>query len=267
MDGMPLKRIAAEVGVSVSSVHAWTADIELTAEQKDTNQRGPGGPQHPEHIRRRAAAWAARCRLSRLAWQEDGRREVRKGDPLHLAGCMLYWAEGAKSKNRVKLVNSDPHLIATFRRFLTDALEIDPAAIYFSINVYTGNGLSIGEIEEHWLLGVLNVPRTCARKHTLNHMPTSSSGRSKNKLPYGYAAWSSTARGPRSTYSERFRSTRASRSLPGWASTAGRNRPSEARDARLAFAAPPARRSRAGRRGSAGVGAIGRRPAGRPARA
>jgi hypothetical protein len=184
MDGMPLKRIAADVGVSVSSVRAWTADIELTAEQKAINQRGPRGPQNPEHIRRRAAAWAARCRLSRLAWQEGGRRAARRGDPLHLSGCMLYWAEGAKSKNRVKLVNSDPHLIARFRRFLTDALEIDPAAIYFSINVYTGNGLSIGEIEEHWL-SVLEVPRTCARKHTLNHMPTSSSGRAKNKLPYG----------------------------------------------------------------------------------
>lgn len=25
----------------------------------------------------------------------------------------------------------------------------------------------------------------CLRKHTLNHMPTSSSGQKKNKLPYG----------------------------------------------------------------------------------
>jgi AcrR family transcriptional regulator len=182
--GLSLKRIAAEVGVSVGSVHAWTRDIELTEEQKASNQRGPGGPQNPEQVRKRAAAWAARCRQARLAWQEEGRKAARAHDPLHVAGCMLYWAEGAKSKNQVKLVNSDPHLIATFRRFLTVALGVEPRAIRFSINVYTGNGLSIEEIEEHWLT-VLRLPRSCARKHMLNHHPTSSSGRAKNKLPYG----------------------------------------------------------------------------------
>lgn len=184
VNGVPLKRIAAEVGVSVSSVHAWTRDIELTVEQQALNRSGPGGPHDPERIRKRAAAWAARCRRARLAWQEQGRTAARERDPLHLAGCMLYWAEGAKNKNQVKLANSDPHLVATFRRFLTVALDVEPAAILFSINVYTGNGLSIEEIEKHWLTA-LQLPRTCVRKHTLNHMPTSSSGRAKNKLPYG----------------------------------------------------------------------------------
>jgi hypothetical protein len=184
VSGMPLKRIAAEVGVSASSVHAWTADIELTEEQKAFNRSGPGGPQNPELVRKRAAAWAARCRQTRLAWQEEGREAARWRDPLHLAGCILYWAEGAKNRNQVKLANSDPHLIAIFRRFLTVALGVEPAAILFSVNVYTGNGLSIQEIEQHWLT-VLEIPRSCVRKHTLNHLPTSSSGRAKNKLPYG----------------------------------------------------------------------------------
>ena len=58
--------------------------------------------------------------------------------------------------------------------------------IGLTLNVYLGNGLTIREIEEHWL-GVLRLPRSCLRKHTINAKPTSSSGRKRNKLPYGVA--------------------------------------------------------------------------------
>ena len=44
--------------------------------------------------------------------------------------------------------------------------------------------MTIEEIERYWL-ELLDLPVSCVRKHTLNHMPTSSSGRAKNKFPYG----------------------------------------------------------------------------------
>src|SRR5215210_683762 len=40
-DGLPYKRIAAQLGVSPSSAHLWTRDIVLTEEQKAFNLRGP----------------------------------------------------------------------------------------------------------------------------------------------------------------------------------------------------------------------------------
>jgi hypothetical protein len=52
------------------------------------------------------------------------------------------------------------------------------------LNVYTGNGRSVEEVEQYWL-ELLDLPATCLRKHTVNHLPTSSSGRARNKLPYG----------------------------------------------------------------------------------
>lgn len=55
--------------------------------------------------------------------------------------------------------------------------------IRITLNVYTNNGLSIGQIEDHWLHGL--GLSTCLRSHTLNHTPTSSSGLARNKLPYG----------------------------------------------------------------------------------
>ena len=182
--GVPYKRIAAGLGVSVGSAFLWTSDIELTKEQQERNRRGPGGPQHPESQRRRAAAWAARSREARRESQADGRAAAREGDLLHLAGCMLYRAEGAKARNTVKFSNSDPRMLVLFRRFLTDALAIEIDEIIMSINVYTNNGLAIEEIEAYWL-DLLDLRRSSVRKHTVNHMPTSSSGRARDKLPYG----------------------------------------------------------------------------------
>jgi hypothetical protein len=71
-----------------------------------------------------------------------------------------------------------------FRRFLTEALNVNCGDIRLSINVYTNNGLSIDKIERFWL-DLLDLGRDSVRKHTLNHLPTSSSGRAKTRLPYG----------------------------------------------------------------------------------
>jgi hypothetical protein len=99
---------------------------------------------------------------------------------------MLYWAEGSKRRNAVQFTNSDPHMLAFFRRFLVESLGVAPADIHLTINVYTNNGLEIEEIERYWLR-LLRLPKSSARGHVLNHTPTSSSGRARNKLPYGVA--------------------------------------------------------------------------------
>jgi hypothetical protein len=182
--GVPIKQIARELEVSPGSVHVWTRDIELTAEQIDANRRRAGGNQDAAVVQARAAKWVARSRQLRERFQEEGREAARRGDQLHLVGCMLHWAEGSKNRNRVTFVNSDPQMVAVFRRFLSECLGISAERMAVSLNVYTNNGLTIEQIEDHWL-GLLELPRACLRKHTLNHMPTSSSGRSRNKLPYG----------------------------------------------------------------------------------
>lgn len=182
--GKPYKLIAAELGVSVNSAYRWTSDIELTPEQTRANLRGPSGPLNPDRVQRAARRWAARCRAWRAACQADGRATARGGDPLHLAGCMLYWAEGAKGRNAIQFTNSDPHMLVLFRRFLAEALGVDRDRICLKINVYTGNGLTIAQIERYWL-DLLDLPDSSVRKHAINQKPTSSSGRAKNKLPYG----------------------------------------------------------------------------------
>jgi hypothetical protein len=100
---------------------------------------------------------------------------------------MLYWGEGHKSRGKLRLTNSDEYLVAFFRRFITERFEVDPARFSLSLHVYLGNGLTIEQIEAHWL-DVLDLPRSCLRKHIINPLPTSSSGTMRNKLPYGVAS-------------------------------------------------------------------------------
>jgi len=104
-EGRSIKEIARFVGVSQSTVSVWVRDIELTEAQhaallvQDPSRNG------------RRNGWAAnieRGRLRRRTFQLAGRRRIATYDPLYVAGCMLYWAEGAKGRNAVELSNADP---------------------------------------------------------------------------------------------------------------------------------------------------------------
>ena len=182
--GEPYKRIAARLGVSVNSAYRWTRDIELTEEQKQRNQTGPRGPQNPSHIARRAEAWSRLHRERRRSYQEEGRQRARMRDPLHMAGCMLYWAEGSKQRNTLTFANSDVEMVRFFIVFLKEALGVRSEQCRVRLNVYTNNGLPLKEIERHWLRA-LELPSLCIRGHSLNAYPTSTSGRKRKKLPYG----------------------------------------------------------------------------------
>jgi hypothetical protein len=128
--------------------------------------------------------WAEMKREQRRAYQREGRRRARQGDPLHQAGCMLYWAEGTKDRNVLKLSNSDVRLVRVFHRFLVTCFDLRPTDFALSLHVYTGNGLSLAEVERHWL-DALGLPQSCLRKHSVDARPVSSLGSKKNKLPFG----------------------------------------------------------------------------------
>jgi DNA-binding transcriptional ArsR family regulator len=79
------------------------------------------------------------------------------------------------------------NMVRFFCRFLREALGVPDSAMTVRLNVYTGNGLTMEEIEDRWL-NALGLDRRTLRKHTVNHFPTSSSGRKLNKLPLGVCA-------------------------------------------------------------------------------
>jgi DNA-binding transcriptional regulator YiaG len=183
-EGTPLKRIAARLGVSVSTVHVWTRDIELTPEQEARNLTGPRGPRSPEAIAKFVRTWSGLNRERRRSYQQEGRRRARVGEALHEAGCMLYWAEGAKERNSVRFCNSDIQMVRFFKRFLSECFCVPGERFRLSLHVYLGNGLTLRQVEARWLRA-LDLSATCARKHFVNPLPTSSSGSKRAKLLYG----------------------------------------------------------------------------------
>src|SRR5688500_2668112 len=119
--GMSVREIEKELGVSRSSVSLWVRDIELTEVQKAnlwTRQR------FYDSKKLGATANAVRFREQRLQYQQVGRAKAREGNPLHHAGCMLYWAEGEKSKNTLNFVNSDANMMLLFIQFLREEMQV-----------------------------------------------------------------------------------------------------------------------------------------------
>jgi hypothetical protein len=173
---MPMKQIAARLKVSPASVHSWTRDIEISEEHRVRNLRVAR--------ERFTVRWIEINRRRRLSYQADGRARARAGDPLHQAGCMLYWAEGGKDRGVLTFANSDRAMVGLFWRFLRSGFAIDPGRVHVRLNVYLTNGLSLEEIESWWN-EALHLPRRCFGSHVTDHYPTSSSGRKRNKLPYG----------------------------------------------------------------------------------
>jgi hypothetical protein len=176
---LSLGEIAKRLDISQATARRWTLDIELTTDQLAQIQA-----RRIAAARAGSAIMAEGFRRRRAAWQVEGRRRAREGDLLHQAGCVLYWAEGTKGRNTVRLANSDVNLLRVFRRFLSECFRIPPEQMAFRLHVYTGNGLTIREIEDRWL-AALDLPRSCLRKHSINKRPAPTSGVKRNKLPFG----------------------------------------------------------------------------------
>jgi transcriptional regulator with XRE-family HTH domain len=180
--GLPVKEIARLVGVAPSSVSAWVRDVPLTPEQVEAlRQMNPAYNRQLRGANRNAEKGRAR----RSAYQEEGRALARRAEPLHVAGAMLHWAEGAKgSKNGATLSNSDPELVRLFVHFLRAEFGVPDERLRITCNLFADHLERQFEIEEFWL-DLLELPRSCLCKSTVNVYSKYSQKKRQNKLPYG----------------------------------------------------------------------------------
>jgi len=179
-EGRSMKEIARAVGCALSSVSHWTRDISLTPEQcAALRSRNPA-----INGQLVAAANASRARARRVAFQEEGRRLAHRGDRLHVAGCMLYWAEGSKSRNSVQFVNSDPEMVRYFVTFLRAHFAVPDEKLRLDCNLFADHIERQLSIEQFWL-DTLGLPRSCLRKSTVNVYSKHSKKKRQNRLPYG----------------------------------------------------------------------------------
>jgi predicted transcriptional regulator len=181
-NGLSVREVAAIVGVSQASASVWVRDVRLTsAQRRALDERGERGR---DLARTRKSA---RARDLRRSYQEEGRRFARERGPVYAAGCMLYWAEGAKERNRLKVTNSDPELLAFFATFLRSEFDVSPEQMRLHCNLFADHVARQREIEDHWLAR-LGLPPSSLRKSIVNTFSRASKRTRIGKLPYGTSA-------------------------------------------------------------------------------
>jgi transcriptional regulator with XRE-family HTH domain len=177
--GLSVKEIAKTLDVSTSTVSRWVRDIELTYRQRQALRAHARGDRVQAGKRN-----SERARLRRAAWQQEGRRRAREKRLLHMAGCMLFWAEGSRSRNSVYFTNSDPAMVRLFLEFLVSEVGIERHAVRIDLNLFADHLREEARIQRHWL-DSLALPARCLRGSTVNVYSRHSARKRLNCLPYG----------------------------------------------------------------------------------
>lgn len=159
-EGHSITEIVERTGANKATVSNWVRDLPLTAEQRialtKDNYRWANAYEGGQANRRKGL-------IARKTAQREGQERAQQGDALHEMGCILYWAEGAKRKSGIHLINTDPDMLIFFMRFLRESLNVPDE--WVSLNIYC-NTEDIQEherIKRYWLQ-TLQLPLSSFRK-------------------------------------------------------------------------------------------------------
>jgi transposase len=169
--GLAYNQIAAELGVSKSSVSLWVRDLprperlsyeECCRRVAEGVRRYWAAERPVREAQREATCAAAAAEIGALTQRE-----------LLIAGAIAYWCEGSKNKpylraDRVTFMNSDPALITLFLRFL-DAAGVDRNMIAY--RVYIHETADVAGAESFWLQVTGADPALFRRPALKRHQP------------------------------------------------------------------------------------------------
>ncbi|CAN5478711.1 hypothetical protein BH18ACT3_BH18ACT3_28660 [soil metagenome] len=142
-----LKDIAAELGVSKSSVSLWVRDVDFVP-----NPRRRTRPPRPSSLLVRKLAEIDR--LDAEGATEIGRMSDRE---FLIVGAALYAGEGFKRDGQAGMANTDPRLLALFVTWLRRHFEVDEVRL--RVRLYLHEGLDL-EAAEHFWSELLRIPRS-----------------------------------------------------------------------------------------------------------
>ena len=97
---------------------------------------------------------------------------------------MLFWAEGSRSVNAVKVTNSDPSLLRLFVRFVRQYFDVPGEKFRIWCNLFADHIENQRSIEQFWL-DTLELPASCLTKSAVNIYSPYSKKLRRNKLPFG----------------------------------------------------------------------------------
>lgn len=145
-----LNEIAAELGVSKSSVSLWVRHVEFdeaawatrTAERQErgtraAQRRGPNKLQRQKQAEIEELLVAGRRRIGTMT-----------DDAFLVAGVALYAGEGAKRDGSVRFANTDPRMVSFFCAWLRHFFVIDESRL--RLRLYLHQGLDLDHANQFW---------------------------------------------------------------------------------------------------------------------
>jgi hypothetical protein len=182
--GYSYSQITQELRVAKSTLSSWLREVELTPAQQAVlvERRADGGRKGS----RSTASVKEQFRRRRQRLLDDARRWVDDHDIVHdrvaLIGAALYWAEGAKHRNYLKMSNADPAMIRVYMYWLRHSLQVPEDDIRCHVYGYTDNGYTETDVLQYWS-EVTRVP--VERFYKTVFVASRGRKKRKNVLPYG----------------------------------------------------------------------------------
>lgn len=148
-----LPDIAAELGVSKSSVSLWVRDVVFTPNPRRHNHWTRDNP-HPLQVAKEQEI--ERC-------MRDGTEVVgtMSDREFLLVGAALYAGEGFKTGSAVGMANTDAAILLMFVTWLRRFFEVDETRL--RVRLYLHEGLDLAAAEVFWS-ELLGIPRGQFRK-------------------------------------------------------------------------------------------------------
>lgn len=183
--GHSIKQIARQLGVARSSVSLWVrgiplspAQLEQLAENMALNCRRFGQTIGPAQ----GLVNKGKAQLRHQHYRQQGYQQAQVDDFFRVI-CALYWGEGDKCRNDLRVANADPSLLNVFLRWLIRS-GFD-SAIRFSVRYHPNNGIAEEDIR-HWWMQQMPLLRdehfVSLLRCTINR---ASQQKKIGKLPYG----------------------------------------------------------------------------------
>lgn len=150
--GLSYSEILKRVRVAKSTLSLWLHSVDLSQPQK----------QRLTEKRLKAALRGAKARKEKrlatvraIALQTSSDVKKITNNELFFMGIMLYWAEGAKSKEHnpsqgVIFSNSDPLMVKLFLKWLKDVLGISEERLIFEIYVHDTYKERVDKFKNYW---------------------------------------------------------------------------------------------------------------------
>lgn len=162
VEGLSYNEISSRLGgVSKSTLSGWLSKIILNKNsQERLNARN--AINNNEARRKAGKTKIELWRKKRILQQQTGRGEAGNFN-LHLAGCMLYWAEGYKNKNTIGLTNTDFEMLLLFLKFLRTYYNVKDEDIRILCHSHVLSEQSLSDVEKYWI-DKLKLPQKCLIK-------------------------------------------------------------------------------------------------------